>query len=194
MNCDFCGGVPAGPIRLQSASSRIIWWNHRKIDANLCGICAEQVFFDQQSRTLIQGWWGPLSALATVWFSISNFFRISSHRKFIPIVSIGGVQSSRPKVKITRNYFAMIVSTVALLIVASLATNYFNSPAPASTSDPNSFISTCWHDKGNDRLSQVSCDSGDADLETYQVVSDPTMCANTYIDAGTQYACLQEKF
>jgi hypothetical protein len=194
MTCEFCGSSPAGPIRLQSASSRIIWWNHRKIDADLCGHCAERVFYDQQSRTLIQGWWGPLSALATIWFSISNYFRISEHRKFIPSVEANGAASIRPRAKVTSNPVAMVVSAIALIIIASIASSVISAPTPATSSNPSSFNSTCWQDKGNDRLSQVSCDSEDADLETYQVVSDPSLCADSYIEAGTQYACLQEKF
>lgn len=30
--------------------------------------------------------------------------------------------------------------------------------------------------------------------EIYQVVSDPSLCASIYIAAGTQYACLQNKY
>ena len=194
MICEICGGTPAGPIRLQSASSRIIWWNHRKIDANLCGYCAERVFYDQQSRTLIQGWWGPLSALATIWFSASNYFRIIEHRKFIPNVELNGAPAARPKAKITSNPVAMIVSAIAVLIIASLVSTVVSAPTPPTSSNPSSFNSTCWHDKGNDRLSQVACDSSEADLETYQVVSDPSLCADSYIEAGTEYACLQEKY
>jgi hypothetical protein len=194
MPCEVCGGSPAGPVLLQSASSRIIWWNHRKIDANLCGYCAERVFFDQQSRTLIQGWWGPLSALATVWFSIANFVRITEHRKFISTVEIDGLQVPRPRLKASGNPVAMVVSAVAVLIIVSLAVSVLNAPTPVSDTNPTSFNSTCWEDTGENNLRQVSCDSDSAKYETYQVVSDPSLCANLYLTAGTQYACLQEKF
>ena len=194
MSCEVCEGSPAGPVILQSASSRIIWWNHRKVNANLCGYCAERVFYDQQSRTLIQGWWGPLSALATIWFSISNFVRISEHRKFISTVEIEGVQAIRPKLKVTSNPVAMVVSAIALIIIGSLASSFLSMPTPASDTNPTSFNSTCWEDTGGNSLKQVSCDSDSAQYETYQVVSDPSLCASSYLEAGTQYACLQEKF
>ncbi len=194
MICEFCGGEPGGPVLLQSASSRILWWNHRKVDANLCGYCAERVFYAQQSRTLIQGWWGPLSALATIWFSIANAFRITEHRKFITTVELNGVQTQRPKLKVTSNPVAMIVSAIALLILGSLASTILTAPTPVSESNPTSFNATCWEDKGNDQLSQVDCDSDSADFETYQVVSDPSLCADSYIQAGAEYACLQVKF
>lgn len=194
MICEFCGSEPAGPVLLQSASSRILWWNHRKIDANLCGYCAERVFYDQQSRTLIQGWWGPLSALATIWFSIANSFRIAEHRKFITTVELNGNQIQRPKLKVTSNPVAMVVSAIALIVIGSLASSFLTAPTPVSDSNPTSFNSTCWEDKGNDQLSQVSCDSDSADFETYQVVSDPSLCADSYIQAGAEYACLQVKF
>ncbi len=194
MSCEVCGGVPAGPVLLQSASSRILWWNHRKVNADLCGYCAERVYFDQQSRTLIQGWWGPLSALATIWFSIANFVRISEHRRFITTVENDGLQTSRPRAKVTGNPVAVVVSAVALFIIASLAVTVLNTPTPASDSNPTSFNSTCWEDTGGNSLKQVSCDSDSASYETYQVVSDPSLCADLYLEAGTQYACLQEKF
>jgi hypothetical protein len=194
MICEFCGSDPAGPILLQSASSRILWWNHRKIDATLCGYCAERVFYDQQSRTLIQGWWGPLSAVATFWFSIANTFRIAEHRKFITTVEVNGAQAQRPKLKISNNPVAMVVSAIALIIIGSLASTILSAPTPVTDSNPTSFNSTCWEDKGNDQLSQVSCDSENADFETYQVVSNPSLCADLYIQAGAEYACLQDKF
>ena len=194
MSCEVCGGSPAGPVILQSASSRIIWWNHRKVNATLCGYCAERVFYDQQSRTLIQGWWGPLSALATIWFSISNFVRISEHRKFISTVEIEGVQAIRPKLKVTSNPVAMVVSAIALIIIGSVASSFLSMPTPASDANPTSFNSTFWEDTGGNSLKQVSCDSDSAEYETYQVVSDPSLCSSSYLEAGTQYACLQEKF
>ena len=143
MICEFCGSEPAGPVLLQSASSRILWWNHRKIDANLCGYCAERVFYEQQSRTLIQGWWGPLSALATIWFSVANFLRIAEHRKFITTVEVNGTQTERPTIKITSNPVAVVVSAIALIIMGSIASTIISAPTPVSESNPTSFNSTC---------------------------------------------------
>ena len=130
----------------------------------------------------------------TIWFSIANAFRITEHRKFITTVELNGVQTQRPKLKVTSNPVAMIVSAVALLILGSLASTILTAPTPVSESNPTSFNSTCWEDKGSDQLSQVSCDSDSADFETYQVVSDPSLCADSYIQAGVEYACLQVKF
>lgn len=194
MKCEVCSGLPAEPILLQSASSRIIWWNHRKVNATLCGNCAENVYFHQQKRTLIQGWWGPLSALATIWFTISNFMRITKHRNLVSTVELNGVQSIRPKFKVTRNPAVVIVSVFALFIILSIATSILTAPSPVSDSNPTSYSSTCWEDKGNDQLAQVSCDSDSADYESYQIVGDSSLCASVYLEAGNQYACLREKF
>jgi len=194
MKCEVCGGLPAEPILLQSASSRILWWSHRKVDATLCGFCAEDVFYHQQSRSLIQGWWGPLSALATILFSITNYFRITKHRKLVTTVEVNGVESIRPRLKVTRNPAAMIVSAIAIFIILSLATAAISAPDPVSESNPASFNLTCWEDLGSDNLNQVSCDSSDADFETYQVVEDPSFCLDSYINAGEEFACLREKY
>jgi hypothetical protein len=114
--CKVCGTSPAESIILQSASSRIIWWNHSKIDADLCAVCAERAYFTQQTRTLIQGWWGPLSALATIWFSFSNIARIDKHRKRIPLIDYEGTQILRPKLKARSNPGVIIASILAFSV------------------------------------------------------------------------------
>ena len=194
MNCEVCSSQPAEPILLQSASSRIIWWNHGKVNAQLCGTCSENVYYLQQRRTLIQGWWGPLSALATIWFTISNFVRITKHRNLVPTVELNGVQTLRPKFKVSRNPAAMIVSVIAIFIILAIATSFATAPTPVSDSDPASFSSTCWEDRGNDQLGQVSCNSDSADYESYQIVGDPYLCTDKYMTAGNEYACLREKY
>ena len=193
-DCKNCGTNPAEVIILQSASSRIIWWNHSKINAELCAICAERAYVSQQSRTLIQGWWGPLSALATIWFSISNLARIDKHRKRIPTIEYDGMQIARPRLKVWSNPGVVIASIIAFSIIGSLGVGFLNQPTSVSDSTPTTYNGSCWHDDGNDKLSQVNCTSSEADYETYQVVSDPSLCASIYIAAGTQYACLQIKY
>jgi hypothetical protein len=193
-DCKNCGENPAEFIILQSASSRIIWWNHSKINVELCAICAERAYLSQQSRTLIQGWWGPLSALATIWFSISNLARIQKHRTTIPTIEYNGMQIARPRLKVRSNPGVIIASIIALSIIGYFANVFVNQPIPISDSTPTSYNGSCWHDNGGDKLSQVNCNSSEADYETYQVVSDPSLCASTYIAAGTQYACLQNRY
>lgn len=192
--CRICGEKPALDIILQSASSRIIWWNHSKINAELCAICAERAYISQQSRTLIQGWWGPLSALATVWFSISNIARIDKHRKRIPMVEYEGTTIPRPKLNARSNPGVIIASIIAISIIGYIGSGVLNQPTSVSDSTPTTYNGSCWHDNGNNKLSQVNCTSSEADYETYQVVSDPSLCASIYIAAGTQYACLQNKY
>lgn len=193
-DCKNCGTNPAEAIILQSASSRIIWWNHSKINAELCAICAERAYLNQQSRTLTQGWWGPLSALATIWFSISNLARIDKHRKIIPTIEYNGMQIARPRLKVRSNPAVIIASIIALSVIGYFGSAFVNQPTPVSDSTPISYNGSCWKDNGGDNLSQVNCTSSDADYETYQVVSDSSSCASMYIAAGTQYACLQIKY
>jgi hypothetical protein len=193
MNCEICGGAPAQQILLQSASSRIIWWNHSRINAALCGLCAERAFYDQQSRNLIQGWWGPLSALVTIWFTGANLVRIGEHRRSVTEVEVESEVIRRPKLKISSNRLAMVVSALALVIIFSIGSTILSAPNLVSETNPESFIATCWEDKGDNKLSQVSCDSDSADYETYQVVNDSNLCIDTYIKAGTEFACLQSK-
>jgi hypothetical protein len=194
VNCELCGSLPAQEILLQSASSRIIWWNHRKIKAALCGICSERVFFDQQSRNLIQGWWGPLSALATIWFTGGNYLRINEHRRSITEVETDAGLVARPHLKISANRLAMVVSGIALLVIFSIGSSILNTPTPVSDSSPDSFVASCWEDMGNNDLKQVACSSDNADYETYQVVNDSSLCMDSYLRAGAEFACLRAKY
>ena len=194
MICEVCNGQPAAQILLQSASSRIIWWNHVKVDAILCGNCAEVTYYHQQKRTLIQGWWGIVSGLATILFVFLNFVRITQHRSLVRTVDVYGVAAMRPKFKITRNPAAMIATAIAIFIILAIATSAATAPTPVSDSDPASYSSKCWEDRGNDQLAQVSCDSDSADYVSYQIVGDPSLCMDMYLTAGDEYACLREKY
>jgi hypothetical protein len=133
MICEVCNGQPAAQILLQSASSRIIWWNHVKVDAILCGNCAEVTYYHQQRRTLIQGWWGIVSSLATILFSFLNFVRITQHRSLVRTVDVYGVAAKRPKFKITRNPAAMIASAIAIFIILSILVPTLITPSPYTT-------------------------------------------------------------
>lgn len=192
--CEVCNSRPGESIVLKSASSRIIWWNYSKVDAILCALCAEQVYIRQQTRTLTQGWWGPLSALATIWFSISNIQRIGAHRSHIPRIHYEGSEILRPQYNVRSNPAVIIATSFALFVIASIGISIASQPTPVSDTTPTTYNQTCWQDKGNDKLSLVNCDSPDADYEVYQVVSNSELCASSWVEAGAQYACLQKKF
>lgn len=194
MNCDLCGKSPAQKVLLQSASSRIIWWNHSKLNIELCAFCAERAYIAQQSRTLIQGWWGPLSALATIWFAVMNRFRIGTHRKQVPYAEIDGQKIPRPQLQLRKNRAVVATTVVAILIIFAIGGNYLNRPPRISDNAPSTYVGTCWEQKESNQLAQVNCDVEGAAYIVENVVDDPSMCIDTYISAGSSYACLKYRF
>ena len=192
--CLVCGMSPALKIKLQSASSRLIWWNHTKIDKPLCALCAEKLYLQMQERTLIQGWWGPISALATIFFSIGNRLRIGDHRKTLATFPAGNGSVQRINLHVSKNPAAMVLSAIALLIIVALASTAITAPAPIDSSAPNSYIGSCWSAiSGGTQLKHVQCGDSSAIYEVYQVTEFAQNCPDIYISVDTKYACMQRK-
>ena len=179
--CDICGSKPARHIILDSASSRIIWWNHGKISKTLCGNCAEFSYISMQRRTLIQGWWGPLSALATVFFSFRNIKNIIEHRKTVPIIDNESGQNRRIQMLVRNDNIAVIISGIALFIWASIGFAIYSTETAPVDSSPSSYMGTCWEEAGGNQLRETSCSSSTARYIVYKTTSSASDCLGTYI-------------
>lgn len=189
--CAVCGMSPAESVKLQSASSRILWWNHQKIDTSLCAECAEVVYYKMQTRTLTQGWWGPISAGATIFISISNLLRINAHRNSITHIRGEKEMIVRPRLKARSNPAVLVLSAIAFLIIGSIASAYVSAPAQLDSSMPTSYVGSCWSEgSSGDLLSRVDCSDNAAAFKTTFVTSDYNDCSDLYLEAGTQFACL----
>jgi hypothetical protein len=188
--CEVCGNVPAENVLLQSASSRLIWWNHRKVQALLCGICAERVYYDMQSRNLIQGWWGVLSGLATVWFSITNIVRIRKHRMVVPVIQADGREYSRIHMNVRNNLVAVIITGLVLFGAGYLALSVANDGGSSFSSEI--VVGTCFSENSENILNTVSCDSSDAKWEVTGIIANKYYCPlNEYTSVGDNFACLK---
>lgn len=185
-SCEFCGTTPGEKVLIQSASSRILWWNHRKIDVPLCGICAERVYYDQQSRTLVQGWWGPLSAIATIWFSIMNIVRIRKHREKITKIVIEGTIYPRIYLNVRKNFLAMGVT------VAVIGGLFYFITSDTTDSSGQSSLGTCYQNAGVDQLMEIACGDSGADYRVSAIVTTTNDCPGYSTTAGENYACLEE--
>lgn len=115
--CEVCNQGPAERIVLRSASSRILYFNRWKVDAVLCAMCAEYSYLNQQTRTLSQGWWGPLSAGLTIFYSISNIKSIRAHRRLIPKILYEEGEFPRPHLN-ARSNPGVIIATLVLFIAS----------------------------------------------------------------------------
>jgi hypothetical protein len=147
-----------------------------------------------QTRTLIQGWWGPLSALATVVFATLNSFAIASHRRNVPYIQNEHGQFVRVKLNVRKNPVAMILSVIAVFIILSLASTYAAKPTPVDESNPSSYVDTCWNlTSDGTQLQHVKCSDSTAQYIVYQVASLSSMCEDLYMEANNQFACLRRR-
>ena len=192
--CIVCGISPAVKVKLQSASSRIIWWNHTKIDKPLCAPCAEMMYLKVQERTLTQGWWGPLSALATVVFSVGNRIRIGNHRKALPTMATENGSIGRFHLQVRKRPAAVVLSAFAVFVILALASNAMTAPTPVNSSNPTSYVGSCWsEDNGGTQLKHVQCSDSSATYIVSQVTDTEQNCPDVYIKTGSQFACMQRR-
>ena len=147
-----------------------------------------------QRRTLIQGWWGPLSAIATVFFGLRNVKNISEHRRLVSTVETESGPIRRMHLLIRNDSAAMIVSIIAILIWASIGYTIYSTDTSLVGSSPASYMGSCWEDAGNNQLRETACSPNSAQYVVYKLTSSANECLGTYITAGIKYACLSEKY
>lgn len=189
--CVACGNWPTAVFKAQSASSRIIWWNYSNFEENVCGVCAERVYYEQQSRNLIQGWWGPISAAATLVFLTLNLFRISENRKKIDYVTDGVSTLPRPHLHVRKNPVAMSLTAVVIVLVGWFAVSDHSSPPLVSNENPTSYLGTCWEDTSDDKLRLSTCSGDSTKYIVYSLVPDGNQCLDVYMNIGSEFACLK---
>lgn len=148
-------------------------------------------YVSQQARTFKQGWWGPLSALATVWFGIANVFAIKGHRGQINEVLTESGLVTRPAFSIRNDNLTMIglaVGVIAWIGVASIA---LSESSTVATSQPESYVGTCWAETTSDMLQKVDCSDETATYQIYSVVQSSASCPDSYLDLEGKFGCLR---
>lgn len=190
--CQICGRIPSAHVKLRSASSRIIWWVRSSIDSNLCGMCAEMAYLTQQSKTFKQGWWGPLSALATIWFGITNVFSIKNHRAVVREVSSESGAVARPNFSVRNDNFAMIGLAVGVIAWIGFGSWFLSQPSTSYPPQSNSYIWSCWVETSTDMFKQVDCSDNAASYQVYRIVEVSSECQDSYFELDGQYGCLRK--
>ena len=189
--CYLCGGPGAARIELRGISSRIIWFNIHTVQGPVCAGCAEAAYAILQQRTLVQGWWGPLSLILTLWNSVANVVNIRAHRAAAPYVLAGPQSIPRPQVHV-RDSASPWVASIAAMAVLGLIIAIVLSPGSSAPRDvQTSMVDSCWSETSPNSLDEVACSSGDADYRVSNIVGDPSQCEDAYMDAPGGYACLK---
>ena len=79
--CEVCGSSPAARIKLRRSVGLVLAQRIYKADAILCDTCAAAVTSEYQSKTAIQGWTSPRSALMNPFYIASNAANRAKYKK-----------------------------------------------------------------------------------------------------------------
>ena len=192
-SCFVCGDSEAAHVKLRGVSSRIIWYNVQTLHGPVCADCAEGAYWYLQRRTLIQGWWGPISALLALWNSIANVVNIRQHRAAIPFVHNGREWFARPEFNVRSSALPWLTSFVALVVLAFVLAVVFNPSSSSTRGSQTSIVGSCWDLTSGDSLTEVTCGSGHEDYWVTKIVTSPTVCPADYMETSGAYACLSPR-
>jgi len=79
--CEVCGNYPAARIKLRRGVGLVLARRIYTADAVLCDVCAAAATSEYQSKTAIQGWTSPHSALMNPFYLASNAINRAKHKK-----------------------------------------------------------------------------------------------------------------
>ncbi|MFE4975724.1 hypothetical protein ACFRAR_26925 [Kitasatospora sp. NPDC056651] len=120
--CRFCGGYPAVDATVRGHQGIIVLYRMLRMTGPFCRTCGTATVRDMSARTLVQGWWSPVSWLLT---PITLLLNLGPHNKFkrLPPPAPGshGPQPD-PGVPLTRRpHIAMLLVPLSLALVVVLA-------------------------------------------------------------------------
>ncbi|WP_255345950.1 hypothetical protein [Streptomyces chartreusis] len=72
ISCKQCGATPAASVQIRSHLGLLLWMRCKAVDGPFCSHCGIALIRVMTTKTLWQGWWGPLSLLATLFALHSN--------------------------------------------------------------------------------------------------------------------------
>jgi len=79
--CEVCGGSPAARIKLRRGVGLVLMAKTYTADVNLCEPCAASATSEYQTKTAIQGWTSPRSAVTNPFYLASNAVNRAKHKK-----------------------------------------------------------------------------------------------------------------
>lgn len=113
LTCDVCGGQPAINCVFREQVGFVVARNLKTVHRSLCKYCAQSVGRRFQTKTVLTGWWGLLSAITNTWYVIENAIHLArAARLSAPVraieLEILGPQPGRPIFKRWRFWIAPI--------------------------------------------------------------------------------------
>ncbi len=84
VGCRICGAGPVAPVQVRSHQGLILLMRWQTLDGPFCATCGTALVREMTTRTLWQGWWGPLSFLAGTPFALLSNFDAYRQLKQLP--------------------------------------------------------------------------------------------------------------
>lgn len=214
--CDICGWGPATHVKFHSVTGMILFWRWGTFEANVCRLCGQAMYHENQRSTLTRGWWGIIAPLATIVAFIGNMSQVSKVKALpLPQGRNPYAQALFPTpIAWFKPWFkrplALICTAIALYVIGSIAAGLMqpSRPSPAVPSNPSSGssnstpvtsdsgVGVCFAESSGGQLLEVNCSDGSAVYVGSRNVPSPDMCAGYTSDgsylqwAKNEYLCL----
>lgn len=210
--CEWCGHAPARSLTFRQVTGMIFVRRWANLTQTLCRPCGLAVGADAQSRTMMTGWWGILSALHNVFAVIANAANLLKARALgrpsVPTDDVATPSSMpmpppEPLLKRPGTWVGGAVIGLACIVgLGSLDTSAPSTP-PAPTSDtsgsvddstsarredPRDLVGECLSFDSAGYLDDIVPCSTPGAIEVVDVVPDPRDCPSwspSYLEATT---------
>lgn len=129
--CRFCGGFPAVEATVRGHQGLIVVMRFLKQPGPFCRTCGTAVLRDMSARTLVQGWWGYASSIATPITLLMNLAVHGKLRRLPPPVPGAHGPQPDPGPPLTRRPHLLML----LLPVAAITTLIVTAATGTATDD-----------------------------------------------------------
>ncbi len=120
--CQLCGAAPAAPVTIRGHQGMLVIMRSLRRRGVFCRTCALASFREMQADTMLQGWWGPLSAFITPIVLLVNLGALSGIRRIPEPVAPGWrppLDPGKPVFRRPAGVLALIpLSLIALAVLA----------------------------------------------------------------------------
>ncbi|MEU0336613.1 hypothetical protein [Streptomyces sp. NPDC006193] len=168
--CQLCGASPAAYVTVRGHQGMLVIMRFLRRQGWMCRTCALATFREMQSDTLVQGWWGALSAFITPVTLLTNLGALSAIRRMPAPVTPGTrppLDPGKPVFKrpagmlaaIPLGLFCLAVLVVPAVILISLLVDSGGSEQPALKAGSCAHNDAAWPEQ---KLRPVDCGSPDA--------------------------------
>lgn len=118
-------------------------------------------------------------------------FAIKDHRGRVSEVASESGLVTRPHLSIRNDNLTMVGLAVGVIAWIGVASFALSESSTVSTSQPESYVGSCWAETSSDMLKKVDCSDETAIYQIYSVVNSSASCLDSYLELEGQFGCLR---